>query len=257
VSIWPVLIQFLARITFGVAMSMSLTSSRLVTTGFFRVHLLVLLGVSTVTSLALYTHGQSLGYSQWALTMAIATVVVSYVGAVAWVYQNQRIGKLMIATVAALGLSTALVCTNWEMTNPWQRGYVTFDLFNSSMVIGLTMTAMFLGHWYLNTPTMQLQPLRRLVLLMAIALVLRAIVGSGALVVELQSHSHIMSWWLMLGFRWISGILGAGVLAVMTWQTLRIPNTQSATGILYAAVILTFLGELTSQLLSRDGQFPL
>ena len=36
----------------------------------------------------------------------------------------------------------------------------------------------------------------------------------------------------------------------MSWQTLKIPNTQSATGILYVAVITTFLGELTAQLLS-------
>jgi hypothetical protein len=36
-----------------------------------------------------------------------------------------------------------------------------------------------------------------------------------------------------------------------------VPNTQSATGILYAGVILVFLGELMSQLLSMDSTFPL
>ena len=43
----------------------------------------------------------------------------------------------------------------------------------------------------------------------------------------------------------------------MTWKTLKIPNTQSATGILYVAVIAVFLGELTSQLLSARTAFPL
>ena len=47
--------------------------------------------------------------------------------------------------------------------------------------------------------------------------------------------------------RALAGVLG---LTAMTWQTLKIPNTQSATGILYVAVIFAFLGELTSQLLS-------
>ena len=42
----------------------------------------------------------------------------------------------------------------------------------------------------------------------------------------------------------------------MTWQTLKIPNTQSATGILYVAVILTFLGELVSHLLSQELRIP-
>jgi hypothetical protein len=35
----------------------------------------------------------------------------------------------------------------------------------------------------------------------------------------------------------------------MAWETARIRSTQSATGILYVAVIMCFLGELTSQLL--------
>jgi hypothetical protein len=42
--------------------------------------------------------------------------------------------------------------------------------------------------------------------------------------------------------------VGTLALAVMTWQTLKIPNTQSATGILYVAVIATFLGELVALL---------
>jgi hypothetical protein len=43
----------------------------------------------------------------------------------------------------------------------------------------------------------------------------------------------------------------------MTWLTLKIPNTQSATGILYAAVILAFIGELTAQLMSDAASYPL
>jgi hypothetical protein len=37
---------------------------------------------------------------------------------------------------------------------------------------------------------------------------------------------------------------------------LKIPNTQSATGILYAAVVLAMIGELTSQLLSAETMYP-
>jgi hypothetical protein len=58
--------------------------------------------------------------------------------------------------------------------------------------------------------------------------------------------------WLFLTLRWLSGIVGALALAVMTWQTLKIPNTQSATGILYVGVIVTFLGELLALLLAAQ-----
>ena len=40
-------------------------------------------------------------------------------------------------------------------------------------------------------------------------------------------------------------------LTWMAWQAARIRSTQSATGILYVVVLLSFLGELTGQLL-RD-----
>ena len=218
---------------------------------------MVLLGISTFAALALYTHGASLGYSSSAFYMSVAATVMSYLGAVFWAYEKLSVGKLILAVVSVLGLATALSCTNWAEISSFQQGFVFVDLVNSAMLIGLTLTAMFLGHWYLNTPSMQLKPLRQLVLMMGIALAIRAIVGTTGLVVELQAHTHVTSWWLMLSFRWLSGIIGAGVLLVLTWYTLKIPNTQSATGILYAAVIVVFLGELTSQLLSRGGQFPL
>jgi hypothetical protein len=43
----------------------------------------------------------------------------------------------------------------------------------------------------------------------------------------------------------------------MTWKTLRIPNTQSATGILYVAVVGAITGELAAQLLSAVSTYPL
>jgi hypothetical protein len=55
----------------------------------------------------------------------------------------------------------------------------------------------------------------------------------------------------------LAGLVGAAVLTWLTWLTLRIPNTQSATGILYAGVILVFIGELTSRLMSVTTLFPL
>ena len=60
---------------------------------------------------------------------------------------------------------------------------------------------------------------------------------------------------LFLGLRWLAGLFGPLLLAWMTWQTLKIPNTQSATGILYVVVIVTFIGELVSGLLSQS--YPL
>ncbi len=62
--------------------------------------------------------------------------------------------------------------------------------------------------------------------------------------------------WLFLALRWLSGIVGALGVAIMAWQTLKIPNTQAATGMLYVGVIATFLGELTSLLMTAESAYP-
>ena len=64
------------------------------------------------------------------------------------------------------------------------------------------------------------------------------------------------TWCLFLALRWLSGVVGVLGLTWLTWQTLKIPNTQSATGILYASVVLTFIGELVSELLSAGARYP-
>ena len=131
------------------------------------------------------------------------------------------------------------------------------DPLTGGLVLGSTIAAMFLGHWYLNTPTMELTPLRRLIVLMFVALVFRAVlcgIGTG---LQWQATGLSTTQMVLIGLRWMAGIFGATLLAAMSWQTLKIPNTQSATGILYVAVIATFLGELTSQLLSAGTLYPL
>jgi hypothetical protein len=54
----------------------------------------------------------------------------------------------------------------------------------------------------------------------------------------------------LLALRWLAGLVGLPVLLVMARKTLDIPNTQSATGILYVACLAAILGELTAQLLA-------
>jgi hypothetical protein len=134
------------------------------------------------------------------------------------------------------------------------------DRVTGGLLLGMVTTAMLLGHWYLNTPTMKLEPLRRLVVLLGVAVILRTLVSGSGAGLEYASHGSSgglpQSWTMFLTLRWLAGILGVLIMAIMTWQTLKIPNTQSATGILYAGVILAFIGELVSQLLSAQGTYP-
>jgi len=254
------LVDFLFRLTFGIATAMALTPSRHVTSGFYRVHLWVLLGLQTLGALASYGLRNSTAsvaplapHAQFWL--AVAAAVLSYVGAVVWMYENRWLGKLFIGSVAAACLAGG-ACSRGA--DAWSLA----DFITGGLLLGLVTTAMLLGHWYLNTPTMKLQPLQRLLLLLAAAILLRMLVSGGGAWLEVASQTASerglpqSTWYLFLLLRWSAGLLAVLVLTWLTWQTLKIPNTQSATGILYAAIILALIGELTSQLLSAQTRYP-
>lgn len=244
---------------------MGVTSARLVTSGFFRVHLWVLMGVGTFAALVAYTNGAAIFADQPQLsrlifTAALGVAVVSYVGAVVWMYEQALFGKAQLVMVGGIALVAGLSLLR-PTTSPALTRLMALDWVSSALLIGSTTTAMLLGHWYLNTPTMKLAPLKRLLLLMGFSVILRAAVSGLGLGLEVQYRlaegvSMPFSWQMFLVLRWSSAILATGGLCWLTWLTLKIPNTQSATGILYAGVILVFIGELTSQLLSLETAFP-
>ena len=262
-DLWHLLIQFVFRVTFGVALSMAVTPARYVTSGFYRVHLWVLMGINTFAGLAIFTRQELVaqGPFSWQLLLGITIglAVLSYIGSVLWLYEKSEAGGLVLFVIALASLVGAAMVTPWsEATSVTGIVLAFLDLTSSGVLLGVTLSAMFLGHWYLNTPTMELLPLKRLVVFMVIAILVRTVVSGTGLVLQASSPAPWeTAFWIFVSFRWLSGLLGTFTLALMSWYTLKVPNTQSATGILYAGVILTFLGELTSQLLSVDTLYPI
>jgi len=221
------------------------------------------MGLQTLAALAVYSIIPRAKTSEAALAnnqfiLAVAAAFVSYLGAVTWLYERRLAGKIAIVLVA--GCSLVACCLPLFATASKLVVIQLADRVTSGLILGLVSTSMLLGHWYLNTPTMKLEPLRRLIVLLALAVLGRMVVsGAGAWLeaTRLASSSELpQSWTMFLALRWLTGLVGTLILAALTWQTLKIPNTQSATGILYAAVVLTFIGELTSQLMSAETLYP-
>lgn len=250
--LWTVLLRFLFRLNLGIAVSMALTSSRQVGSGFFRVHLWVLLGLNTFAALISTSHGSSIPHSRLVVLLAISGALASYAGSVCWLYDRMHGGRLALLLVAICAVLANVVVITW----PNSTGMMTvaiglLDILTSSLILGACVCAMFLGHWYLNTPSMRLEPLKGLLWLMLAGIVARVIVcgfGLGLSVVE-QGWPAGMAM-ATLALRWGIGLVGIFVVTIMVYKTLEIPNTQSATGLLYVGVIFVFLGELSSQLLS-------
>jgi uncharacterized membrane protein YadS len=93
--------------------------------------------------------------------------------------------------------------------------------------------------------------------LIAAVLLRGALALLGLVLVMTQSSEFGGGMVVFLALRWLAGIAGTLIVAVMARETLRIPNTQAATGLLYVAVITVFLGELAARLLSNQTPYPL
>lgn len=251
-----ILTQFTLRLGFGLALSMAFVSPRQVTSGYFRNNLYVLLGLNVVVALVTW-QARSLALPLWPGLVAAG---LSYLGAACWLYEAPRAGRAMLILIAAVSLCGALLATPAASPDGGAAaGFLRLlDPVAGGLLLGVTMAAMLLGHWYLNAPGMPLAPLKWLVLALAGAVALRSLACGAGLGLELAASGGLsLTSWLFVALRWLGGLVASGVLTLMTWQTLKVPNTQSATGILYVGVISAFLGELTSQLLSDESVFPL
>jgi len=239
-----ILTQFIVRLSFGMTLGMALTSPKEVTSGYYRNHLYVLLGLNVLAALASFSQG-----NQVAFAATLAASILSYVGSVLWLYEKPRPGIAVLAIISAVSLwASWKTASGQSSTSAVAAVLHALDPLSSGLVLGLTMAAMFLGHWYLNSPTMAIDPLKRLVLMTLAAVCLRAVVEAVGLGIYVSEVTPTTQQMLFTSLRWLSGIFGAFALLVMTYRTLLIPNTQSATGILYVCVFATFLGELMSLL---------
>jgi hypothetical protein len=240
------LLDFLCRFGWGMAAGLVLTPASLVPSGFFRVNLLVVLGLATGAALV----SRSLSPDDGVWIPTTATAVVAWIGSVAWLAEKTRIGQCACA-IAALLLAGATVAT--AGVDPAGASiWAGLAALVSGLVSGLAVHAMLLGHWYLNAPGMRVDALRRMIDValvawaMQLAIAVVGLAGRTGFPVGLTESA-------LLSLRWLAGLAGLPVLLVMARKTLDIPNTQSATGILYVACLAAILGELTAQLLQAGG----
>lgn len=247
------LAQFSLRLAFGLALALGIVSSRDVRRDFFRVHLYIVMGLAVLAALALF------GLGAPGRAAAVAAAVVAYVASAIWLYDAPRAGKLAIALSGALALLATWQAARGESTSlsPGSDAGRLIEIITSGALMGLVLGSMLLGHFYLNAPGMKLEPLRRLIQATALALALRALAAAVGLALLVAQTPPDETTWIFLSLRWLAGLLGAGIVLALVWQTLKIPNTQSATGILYAGVLFVAIGELVALLVARGHPWPL
>ena len=121
-------------------------------------------------------------------------------------------------------------------------------------VSGAVLMDMLLGHAYLTASRMTIAPFRRLNLFVAAMVFLRANLAGVATVImprEIWQRDG-----LFILTRWLVGILVPAIFIYMAHDCIKRRSTQSATGILYVAGVLIFIGEIVALYLVRGSGLP-
>lgn len=264
---------FVLKLVAGVTLMWLLMPRKEVTDGFFRIQMLVGLGLCVLTALAADPssltaaggNGNATNVSPEQLAQATTTIsilkglmiagaVSSYVGHIVWKLGRRGPGRVTISLMSlCCVLSLALHAVRAD-----SKANMAVQLasdFSSASVLGAMLTGMLLGHWYLTTPTMSIQPLTWFAKTLFAAALLRMALSVVVLCQfgwTTADTTHI----LWLSMRLIGGILVPAVVSLMVVRILKYRNTQSATGVLFAGLILVFMGEMTAALLERDLGVP-
>ena len=245
----PMLADFALRLAGGLAAVLAVTPWRVVPIGFFRTHCQVILGLAVLATLATTRPP----FEPVVFGLALALAVLAFAATVAWGLGLPKLGvpvSIAIASVAAVVLS---LTADGATSGLWALN--ASSRLASAALLGSTLTAMLLGHYYLTAPAMSIEPLKRFVRLMGASLAMRTVLSGMALLAwkaDASSGTESISP-LFLAMRWGMGIAGFGLAAYLAWRTVQIRSTQSATGILYIAMTLLLFGELSSLILARDS----
>ncbi|APW59126.1 hypothetical protein [Paludisphaera borealis] len=248
-----ILADFAVRLAFGLSLVLAATSWRMTPLAFFRTNSQVILGLLVLAALDV-SRGGATSPACWSLA---AAAFAAYAATIAWGLGLARIGRPvlgLIAVVAAAWLTAASYDADrglW-MFNSVSRGA-------SGFVLGATLAAMLLGHHYLTAPSMSIEPLKRYVRFMGWALAVRGALGLSGLLLSHGAHPALgvgavsADSWIFPMMRWGMGFVAPAVATALAWKTVQIRSTQSATGILYAAMTLLLFGELSSLIAARGG----
>ncbi len=259
---------FVLKLVAGVTLMWLLMPRKEVTDGFFRIQMLVALGLcvlAVLTSDVSSLTGSKANASDNEIAQASSTIsiikgiliagaVTAYAGHIFWKLGRRGPGRVAIFLLGALCLGS-LVFHSVHAVSMANGFHQAASDVSSAGVLGAMLTGMLLGHWYLTTPTMSIQPLTWFAKILLATAVLRLIV-SGISLSRFGWTATDTTHTLWLSMRLIGGILVPGITSLMVLRILRYRNTQSATGVLFAGLILVFMGEMTAALLERDLGIP-
>jgi hypothetical protein len=239
---------FLLLLGAGVMLGVAVPNPRDVTLNWMRLGGIIALAMAGLAGYFVWRKGE------WPMAH-LGVVAALVLGELAFVQVAWR----NVGRVCALGAFVAgvgVVVWNWPGGQSWAAWASSAGVAATS---GLALMAMLLGHAYLTASKMTMRPFRRINGWLIAVLLVRLACAAGV-TMWMQWHSPVMRLWPIHGFmvftRWGVGLAVPLLFVVMAHECIGRRATQSATGILYVAGVLIFIGELLGLHLARETGLP-
>lgn len=196
--------------------------------------------------------------SQPALVLALAVLTVAYAAA-----QYVRGDIVGVVTGALAGMSGVVALTlSARNIVGWGQVLAAVGLISGALLLGAVTNGMMLGHWYLNQPGLKTWALGRLTDLCLIGVALSGIAGlvaygelTGATtegaVLGIPGFGESFSF--IFFFVWLSMLGLTGAVAWGARRCVQIRSIQSATGLLYVAILSAGVAEFMVRYLMVNG----
>jgi len=186
----------------------------------------------------------------------IATLLVITVALlVLTVLLLQRGGKIFATLALLAGLAAmAKLPFTFPSVSTVPNWMLAGSFISSALMLGSVLGTMITGHWYLVNHKLTLRPLQittwvfiGLTIIRTFLVFATVFILAGSAPAPLAAtakgllgfSSSGVLFWARVGFGLVVPLLFGG----MIWSSVKVKNTQSATGILYATIVLVLVGE--------------
>lgn len=237
----------------GVMLAAAVTDPKEVTVNWLRLCGILALVMTGICAFFLARREAAASAAQWS---TVACVFAAILAQLAFV----QVERKSIATILAWIAFFIAIRSGADMLLPlkrraWQEVLGTYAAcVGIASMCGLALMDMLLGHAYLTASKMTMSPFRRLNGLLAGTIVWRAILAGVA--TWMMTRDIWLRDGLFILTRWLVGLLVPAVFVYMAHDCIKRRATQSATGILYVAGVLIFIGEIVGLYLVRTNGLP-
>lgn len=254
----------LSQIAVGGAFLTNLLDMKITGKVLFRTNgILFLISMTLALFLFSFNHHLSVAEGNSILTLFLLFLLFLFIHLLTLWLGGEFFGKGALWIASFTGL-LGLIMTGVGYSHHMSQGSFIYLLplnFSfSALLMGAGLVGMNLGHCYLTNIHLPISPYKRLSLLFLAFLLLQLFISTFSFIqlndmallkkaLYLENIEGLFLW-----IRILVGFLGPLILIFMIHHTIRIRSTQSATGLMYVAMMMVIAGEFFSRFFLLSSQ---